>query len=490
MRAVLPVLLAAAAATASAPSPACAPTADAWCNAVRPDDGSPLNCDASIADGPLVALFDTDARGGAKQWRCYSRSTLDPGRSKYVSGTGYCSRQSQLTDELRNCAAGIVTDPVPVFNHGETDVLLNRTYPCIRIPSITRLWDGSLVAFAECRHWVGDGCDPVTGAGKEPLAYNDWRDLCIKSSKDEGATWGPLRTISNCTDQPNPVVIPPAAGKGGPGTLVVHANRCGADPADPKAVVQLTSADGGDTWSSPQSLVPSLGKDAGYSYVGPGVGLRLSEDHPTAPGRLLFIGHLGAYGHDYVWYSDDGAKTWTASDTSGLGKTDEAQLVQVPPHAAAALGVPAGSVMANLRTNHLNRSCDCRAVSVSTDGGATFASLGWDPALVSPVCQATIVSGPAPPGQAAAQALYFANPASPTSRNNGTVRASFDGSATWAGSVTVSESGYAYSCLLPPVAGPRSEVGLLWETSGSSFECNGVSCRTMFSRVPTALLAV
>lgn len=31
-------------------------------------------------------------------------------------------------------------------------------------------------------------------------------------------------------------------------------------------------------------------------------------------GRLLFIGHRGAYVQDSVWYSDDNGKTYSAAD--------------------------------------------------------------------------------------------------------------------------------------------------------------------------------
>ena len=48
---------------------------------------------------------------------------------------------------------------------------------------------------------------------------------------------------------------------------------------------------------------------------------------------------------------------------------DEAQLVELAD----------GRVMANMRNDHLNASCNCRAVSISTDGGATFGPITFDP---------------------------------------------------------------------------------------------------------------
>ena len=496
MKSIASALVCAAVATgvalASRPEGQCAAVADAWCNAQRPGAPSPINCDSSVAEGPLVTLFDSDAQGGPPQWRCYSRETLNPSRTKYVSGTGYCTRNSSLTDELRNCAAGITTNPTPVFMHGETASNTNTTYPCIRIPSIVRLPESDeLLAFAECRRWVGDGCAPVGGAPDDAdsaLGRTDWRDVCTKTSTDGGRTWGALVVIANCTMQPTPVVIPPEAGTSQPPTIVLHGNRCPASTVRPSGNVQIVSRDGGKTWSQPEDLLRFLGPDVDGADVGPGVGLRLDSDHPVAPGRLLFIGHRGAYVHDFVWYSDDDAATWKVSDTSTFAGMDEAQLVQVPAHAAAALGAPAGAVMANMRSDHLNKSCDCRAFAISTDGGASFSDVQWDSALISPVCQATIISGASPSGNGSA--LYFANPASKSQRAQGTVRASFNGAASWPEARLIASSAFAYSCLAAPSAhSPEPSLGLLWETDGGSFQCLGPSCRVVFSSIPTALLA-
>ena len=74
-----------------------------------------------------------------------------------------------------------------------------------------------------------------------------------------------------------------------------------------------------------------------------------------------------------VWYSDDGGKTYSTAQNVLLGM-DESALVELSD----------GSLMANMRNNHHN-SCDCRAVSVSKDGGKTFQNITYDEALISPV---------------------------------------------------------------------------------------------------------
>ena len=55
----------------------------------------------------------------------------------------------------------------------------------------------------------------------------------------------------------------------------------------------------------------------------------LELQHGEHKGRLLFIGHYGAYGHDDVWYSDDGGASYKVA-TPPLAHMDEAQLVELP----------------------------------------------------------------------------------------------------------------------------------------------------------------
>ena len=56
-------------------------------------------------------------------------------------------------------------------------------------------------------------------------------------------------------------------------------------------VQQMTSEDSGGHWSAPVGV--NLGR-YNTTSVGPGRGLQLSDQSPT-PGRILFIGHHGAY---------------------------------------------------------------------------------------------------------------------------------------------------------------------------------------------------
>ena len=75
-----------------------------------------------------------------------------------------------------------------------------------------------------------------------------------------------------------------------------------------------------------------------------------------------------------------------------------------------------------MRNNH-RTACHCRAYATSDNGGESFAHFGYDAALPSPVCQATLSS--------AGGNLLFANPADAgegfsNARMQGTIKKSTD----------------------------------------------------------------
>ncbi|EDQ86314.1 uncharacterized protein MONBRDRAFT_28502 [Monosiga brevicollis MX1] len=400
---------------------ACQKVLDNWCNGL--EDQTCVNALSSAgAELPLYARYDVAANDDEKQWRCYSPSSLTPDLSGYSNGTSYCTREQEILDVIADC--DVNRTQIAVFTPGELG------YPCIRIPSILLAGDNrTLLAFAECRNWTGDGCEPQ---GFEDARYNSTsnanRDLCMK-------TWSALHVIQRNAAQPMPVWDYQQ------NQLVL--NFVQLTPGDN---LQSMSKDFGQTWT-PRGTCPSLDGSPG---------------HAVAPNRLLFIGHHGAYQYDSVWYSDDGGLTYNVSKTN-FTFMDEAQLVELPD----------GRVMANMRNNHIN-ACKCRAYALSEDGGASFGAIQFADALVSPVCMASILRG-------LDGNVYFANPGQTSGRSGGMLRRSADGFA-WNQSALVWPGSYAYSCLTHV---PKSNcIGLLWETSAP--DCTGDSCVCVFSRLSTA----
>ena len=106
----------------------------------------------------------------------------------------------QQSPDLAVVAAVVGSDVkrgVDVFVPGMTSAQGDK-YQCIRIPSVVHdQHTGNLLAFAECRHTVGDGCLP-SGVKSGPGGT----DLCSRVSSDQGATWGPLTTLAKNSGQP------------------------------------------------------------------------------------------------------------------------------------------------------------------------------------------------------------------------------------------------------------------------------------------------
>eukprot|EP01084_Bolivina_argentea_P221131 374612_1 len=341
-------------------------------------------------------------------------------------------------------------------------------YPCIRIPSITATSDGTLVAFAECRAWIGDGCHPnnntTTITSKISANQND-RWICQKTSNDNGSTWSNLSFpfgLSFTTQNPT-CVYDYINNK-----LILQADAHNGQKNH--SIYQIYSKDNGKTW---YNLV-----DIGYKYLsslnptylftGLPTGLQLLNNASSKYyGRILFSGHFntsyGAIGH--VWYSDDYGETYKISNTS-LSHMQEESLVELSN----------GSIVDNMRNANI-WNCNCRGIAISNDYGESFSDAYPQPQLISPGCEGSVIS------IRNGSMIFFSNPSSIKSRVNMTVKKSINNGNTWDKSYSLCEScGGAYSCLtsLPQFDG--NKIGLLWETNSS--HCQGPSCQTVFSLIP------
>lgn len=391
------------------PSPECQKQLDQWCNV-------PSNCLSHVSfKGPLHALDDTDKSGGAKSWRCYAEKDLNSNFSKYIGGSEYCTRDSQLRSLLAQCESNITI----------VDVFLSKSgMACPRIPAIIQTNKGTLLAFAEGRHTsCGDGTP-------KSLAYS--------RSTDNGKTWSPsIYLVGGANDkigQPMPVFDRVT------NTVIVQfVNATGSGIGTQS--LQIESGDDGISWSNPKDISTFLGQYKG-AMNGPGNAIQLKS------GRLFFGGHMGAYQKDVTWWSDDHGKTYTVNKQE-LMKMDEIAMVELTN----------GSVMLNMRNNHAN-PCKCRAVAISNDGGLTFGKIHYDPVLISPVCQASIVR--------VGDEIHFSNPASTSGRVDMTVRKSLDNGITWKSSLLIwAAGGPGYSNLVEGGLGGEHQGfgGLLFERS-------------------------
>ena len=102
---------------------------------------------------------------------------------------------------------------------------------------------------------------------------------------------------------------------------------------------------------------------------------------------------------------------------------------------------------------------------MSRDGGRTWTDQRFDPALVEPICQASIRRY-SWPGNGTKSIILFSNPADERRRVAMTVRASFDEGTTWPASGVLHEGPSAYSDL---AVLPDGRIACLYEGGESQY---------------------
>ena len=105
--------------------------------------------------------------------------------------------------------------PSTIIFHHSTRTAAGDFFPCIRIPSAIWLNNssgdgaGTVLAFAECRRWAGDGCEP-TALPPRPYpssAEETNRYVCMKASTDGGRTFGTLEPNITKMRSTNPAAV-------------------------------------------------------------------------------------------------------------------------------------------------------------------------------------------------------------------------------------------------------------------------------------------
>jgi sialidase-1 len=287
----------------------------------------------------------------------------------------------------------------------------------------------------------------------------------LKRSTDGGKSWGPLQLVhedgENSLGNPTVVIVR----ENGRALLMYQRYAKGfdehkAEPGldGPRICRTFTqySDDDGVTWSKPVEVTVQVKRptEVTSTAAGPGIGIQLARGKHA--GRILMPFNQGPYGKwkVYAVFSDDGGETWRYGDTAPEGAAGHANEVQF-------VELNDGSIMLNARNQ--GGGLKIRKTSISRDGGQTWSATQHHPALVEPVCQASILRHPG--AEDPAQDIFlFSNPASQTGRTNGAVRLSRDDGKTWPASRVIYPGGFAYSCL---ASLPDGAVGCLFERDGT-----------------------
>lgn len=328
-----------------------------------------------------------------------------------------------------SCGPAWAAEPVqePLFVSGRDG------YHTYRIPSVVVTPKGTVLAFCEGR--------------KDGRGDTGDIDLLLKRSTDGGKTWGSTTVVwddaDNVCGNPCPVVD---AKTGTVWLLLTHNRRQDTEAkivagtsTGTRTVWVTKSPDDGVTWSKPIEITKDVKRPAWTWYAtGPGVGIQLKKGRLLVPCDSKSDG--GKVQESHVIVSDDRGATWRLGGVVGPD-CNESQAVELSD----------GSVMLNMRSVRGNTR---RRIATSRDGGETFTTPVEDPALVEPVCQASILRLPCD-----GSGILFSNPAS-TKRERMTVRLSRDDGKTWPHAAVLHAGPAAYSCL---TVLPDGSVGCLYE---------------------------
>jgi sialidase-1 len=307
-------------------------------------------------------------------------------------------------------------------------------YNTYRIPALLVTKSGTLLAFCEAR--------------KNSASDSGDIDLALKRSFDNGKTWSSLQILwsdgANTIGNPCPVLDESN------GTVWLPFCR------NNDRVFLIKSEDDGATWSSPEEITGAVKSPSWNWYAtGPGVGIQLKSD--SHAGRLVIpCDHVASENGGNVWgshifFSDDHGETWQLGGTISP-EMNECQVVELAD----------GRLMMNMRNS--NSSQETRAIATSADAGLTWSAITHNPALIEPICQASFLRYTRARGFDRNR-LIFSNPASISSRNNLTVRLSYDEGQTWPVAKIIHAGPSAYSCL---AVLHDMELGCLYEGGNSS----------------------
>ncbi|KAB7788696.1 exo-alpha-sialidase [Bifidobacterium leontopitheci] len=306
-----------------------------------------------------------------------------------------------------------------------------------RIPALAEGKNGRILAAWDLRPLAGDAPQP--------------NSIVQRYSDDGGKSWSDIKYVAqgrNATNKygysdPSYVVDRET------GTIFLFfvksydagfaASQLGTDPAA-RGVLQAAvtkSTDNGETWSEPKIITDQVTKgheNAWRSrFATSGAGIQLK--YGTHKGRLIqqfAVAPVSGNNYAVSIYSDDHGESWKVGGVISSTNMDENKVVELSD----------GSVMVNARPG---AGKSFRKVAISKDGGETYGDVKIETQLPDPNNNGHITRAypNAPEGSAKAKILLYSAPNNNKSRDNGTVRISFDDGQTWSGTVATGADGYS-----------------------------------------------
>jgi sialidase-1 len=316
-------------------------------------------------------------------------------------------------------------------------------YYTYRKPTIIQTPNRDLLAFCEGR--------------KNSFSETGNIDVVMKRSVDNGETWSDVTVVwddsVNTCSNPSPVVD----WESGEIFLLMTWNN-GADnekaiidqtSIDTRKVFVISSQDNGLSWGNAREITEYVKSPDWTWYVtGPVHGIQLKGD--TKKGRLVIpFNYIEATTKNRscgIIYSDDHGLTWQAGGTVSDHQAGESTVAELSN----------GGLVINMMD--FGRRHKSRKHAFSEDGGDTWSDIYYDPDLIEPLCQASLLRYSfADEGESR---LLFSNPAVTYSKANLTLRISYDEGSTWSSGKTIYRGHSANSDLVALV---DNTIGLVYE---------------------------
>ncbi len=286
-------------------------------------------------------------------------------------------------------------------------------------------------------------------------------DVYERHSDDQGKTWSALKLVAG-SEADHAIATGGAHGFGdaalvetAKGKLIaIMASGAGyfaSTPTNSIVPAIITSEDGGETWTSPQSLYDVLYKstysqgEVQGSFAGSGRGIVLQrQKDEKLNGRIMFaMSHRFTTGsiQEYIIYSDDEGLTWHMSPNSAYSGGDESKLVELAD----------GTVMISVRQS------GNRGFNTSTDGGMTWGAQTTNSAISGNACNADVLYY----NKHILVHSYINN----ASRQNLTVCVSLDNGKTWTSKRVICAPSSCYSTM---DITSDNEIAILYEDASCS----------------------
>jgi sialidase-1 len=322
-----------------------------------------------------------------------------------------------------------LSDGTDLIGNVVFDNTLREGVSCYRIPSIVTAPNGDLVAVCDERV---ESCKDLNG--------NKNINIVMRRSSDNGTTWSEIETIvdypyGKSASDPSMIVDKET------GEIFLFYNFMDHDN-EPRIYFQhmMKSPDNGKSWSKPEDITSQITKPEwkkDHKFVTSGRGIQ------TRSGTLLHT-LVNIQKGLHVFGSSDHGKTWLLIDTP-VKPANESKILELID----------GSWMVNARV----KGSGMRYVHTSSDQGKT-----WDtkpePMLIDPACNASFIRFTSVEDGCDKNRLLFSNAKSSNTRENMTVRLSYDEGKTWTEGKTIYSGKSAYSSLTVLKNG---EIGLLFE---------------------------